>query len=60
MDAILLTGGMAYNKNIVAYVTDMVRFIAPVEVYPGEDELAALALNGLAVVRGERQISVYA
>lgn len=60
VDAILLTGGMAYNKNIVAYVTDMVRFIAPVEVYPGEDELAALALNGLAVVRGERQISVYA
>lgn len=52
VDAILLTGGIAYCKSIVEYITRMVAFVAPVEVFPGEDEMEALAMNGLAVLRG--------
>lgn len=39
VDAILLTGGIAYGKPITDYITRMVGFIAPVKVYPGEDEM---------------------
>lgn len=52
VDAILLTGGIAHCQYIVDYITRMVSFIAPVRVFPGEDEMEALAMNGLAVLRG--------
>jgi butyrate kinase len=52
-DAILLTGGIANNQFIVNYIMRMIAYIAPVHIYPGEDEMAALAMNGLAVLRGE-------
>jgi len=44
---------MAHNPFIVDYVKDMVSFAAPIVVYPGEDEMAALAMNGLFVLKGE-------
>jgi len=53
VDAILLTGGIAYSTYIVEYITKMVSFIAPVQVFAGEDEMAALAMNGLAVLHGQ-------
>ncbi len=53
VDAIILTGGIANNPMIVEYVKKMVSFIAPVVIYPGEDEMHALAMNGLRVLRGE-------
>lgn len=53
VDAILITGGIAYSKLVTGYITDMVEFIAPVKIYPGEDEMRALAMNGLMVLRGE-------
>ena len=53
VDAILVTGGIAYGKGFVKYIADMVEFIAPVKVYPGEDELGALASNGFRVLNGE-------
>lgn len=53
VDAILLTGGIAHNTDLVDYIKEMVGFIAPVVVYPGEDEMQALAINGLMVLRGE-------
>lgn len=59
VDGILLTGGMAHNPLLVDYVRDMVKFIAPVSVYPGEDEMKALAMNGLRVLRGETQPKIY-
>jgi butyrate kinase len=37
----------------------MVGFIAPVFVYPGEDEMSALAMNGLLVMKGELEPKVY-
>ena len=60
VDAILITGGVARNKDVICYIKDMVSFIAPVEVYPGEDEMKALALNGYLVLKGEIKPKVYA
>lgn len=59
VDAIILTGGIAYNPDLVDYIKDMVSFIAPVTVYPGEDEMQALAMNGLMVLKGEVQAKIY-
>lgn len=59
VDAILLTGGVAYGKEMMAQLADMVKFIAPVKVYPGEDEMGALAGNGLAVLEGREEVKVY-
>lgn len=53
VDGIILTGGIAHNTYLVDYIKEMVGFIAPVAVYPGEDEMQALALNGLMVLRGD-------
>ncbi|MFP4557685.1 MAG: butyrate kinase, partial [Bacteroidales bacterium] len=53
VDGIILTGGIAHNPYLVDYVKDMVGFIAPVAVYPGEDEMQALAMNALMTLRGD-------
>jgi butyrate kinase len=61
VNAILLTGGMAHSERLVRGLEDRVMWIAPVSVYPGEDELRALAEGALRVLRGEehaRQFSV--
>ncbi len=59
VDAILLTGGMAYGKPIVDAIRERIEFIAPVHVFPGEDEMAALAMNGLMVATGEVKALIY-
>lgn len=59
VDGILVTGGIAYNKQFVSLIEDMTGFIAPVKVYPGEDEMAALASNGLMVLRNELKPKTY-
>jgi len=59
VDAIILTGGMAYNPFLVEYVKDLVSFLAPVVVYPGEDEMEALASNGYMVLKGEIEPKEY-
>lgn len=59
VDAILLTGGIAYGKPLTNYIKEMVEFIAPVKVYPGEDEMRALAMNGLMVLKGEMEAQNY-
>ncbi|MFO8235914.1 MAG: butyrate kinase [Bacteroidales bacterium] len=59
VDGILLTGGMAHNPLLVDYIRNMVDFIAPLTVYPGEDEMTALAMNGLRVIKGETEPKVY-
>lgn len=59
VDGILLTGGIAHNPDLVNYIKEMVSFIAPVTVYPGEDEMEALAMNGLMVMRGETTPLIY-
>ena len=59
IDAILLTGGIAHNNYVVSELRRRVGFLAPVYVFPGEDEMEALALNALAVLQGKRQAKVY-
>lgn len=59
VDAILLTGGIAYSNLITNMIKDRVKFIADVKVYPGEDEMIALAQGGLRVLREEEEARVY-
>ncbi len=59
VDGILLTGGMAFNKELEKYMHQKCGFIAEIFSYPGEDELAALAQNGLLVARGEVEVKEY-
>ena len=46
VDAILITGGIAHNPDLTGEIKERVDFIAPVFIYPGEDEMRALAQNG--------------
>ncbi len=59
VDAILITGGLANNQILVDFISRKIKFIAPVYVYPGEDELQALAMNALRVARGEIKPKIY-
>lgn len=59
VDAILLTGGIAHSKRVTDFIADHVDSIAPIFVYPGENELKALSENALAVLRGERSAKTY-
>ncbi len=59
VDAILLTGGIAFNNRVVDFIKVMVAHMARVVVYPGEDEMKALAMNALQALRGEKEIKVY-
>lgn len=53
VDGILITGGVAHSKWFVNEISQRVHKMAPVHIYPGEDEMRALAFNGLRVLRGE-------
>lgn len=59
VDAIILTGGIAYSKQMVASIIERVGFIAEVTVYPGEEELLALAEATLRVLNGEEAVKKY-
>lgn len=59
VDAILITGGVAYDSDFVALIQNRVQWIAPVLVYPGEDEMKALADGALRVLRGEEKAKIY-
>ena len=59
VDAIILTGGMAYGKPMVNLISEKVGFIAPVVVYSGEDEMLALAQGVIRVLNGEEEIKEY-
>jgi butyrate kinase len=59
VDAIILTGGMAYQEEHISKIKSMVEYIARVIVYPGEDEIKALAFNGLLAIDGKIEIKTY-
>ena len=59
VDAIILTGGVAYSKFVTGEISGYVKFIAPVYIYPGEDEIQALAQNGLMLYRKEIEAKEY-
>lgn len=59
VDAIVLTGGITHDKLIVSWVKDYVSFLAPVLVFPGEEEMQALAEGALRVLRGDEKAHIY-
>ncbi len=59
VDAILITGGIAHSTYFVNEIIERVHRIAPVHIYPGEDEMRALAMNGLRVIQGEIIPKIY-
>lgn len=59
VDAILLTGGLAYDKFLTGWIEEHVAYIAPVHIYPGEDEMQALAMGALRVLCGQEKVLEY-
>jgi butyrate kinase len=60
VDAVLLTGGLAYDREyLIPRISERVAFIARVVTLPGEDEMSALTEGALRVLRGEEQPLVY-
>ena len=59
VDAIILTGGIAHSKYVTESISERCRFIAPIEVYAGENELQALAVNALRVLDGLTEAKIY-
>ncbi len=59
VDGILLTGGIAYGNPFVDEVKKRVAHIADIFVYPGEDEMKALAMNGLRVLQNKAEVLIY-
>lgn len=59
VDAVLLTGGLVHAPEVAEQLTSRLRWVAPVHVYPGEDELRALAEGALRVLRGEERALPY-
>ena len=59
VDAVVLTGGMARSDMLVGWIVERVEWIAPVMIYPGEDEMLAMAQGALRVLRGEEEARNY-
>ena len=59
IDQIIITGGIAYDKVVVGGLKERAGFLAPITVYPGEDELLALAQGALRVMSGEEKAMEY-
>lgn len=59
IDAIILTGGLAYNSGFVDMIKAYVNPISPITVYPGEDEMRALAEGTLRVLTKQEKLQVY-
>jgi butyrate kinase len=59
IDAVILTGGLAFNESFVDQIKSMISFIGKIVVYPGEDEIKSLAFNGLLAMKGKVAIKTY-
>jgi len=59
VDAIIITGGITNDKMIVTWLTEYVSFLAPVIIFPGEEEMQALAEGALRILNGEDKAHIY-
>ena len=59
IDAVILTGGLAWSKKMTGMISEYVKAIAPVVVMPGEKEMEALALGALRLLRGQEEARRY-
>ena len=53
VDGVVLTGGLAHSEMLTGWVGQRVKFVAPVFIFPGEDEMEAMAEGALRILRGE-------
>src|SRR5699024_9308176 len=58
-EQIIFTGGLAYSKYLIDLIRPYVSFIAPITVYPGEEEMKALAEGAYRVMSGEESVKTY-
>ena len=59
IDVICITGGLAYDKQLISWIKEKIDFLGPLKIYPGEDEMSALAEGALRVLRGEEPAKEY-
>lgn len=59
VDAIVLTGGLAGSEMLVNWIRERCSFIAPIQAYPGQDEMKALVMGGLRVLKGQEDAKEY-
>ncbi len=59
VNSILITGGLAHSSMVIDWIKERVSFIAPVRIFPGEDEMRALAEGTFFALRGDYQIKEY-
>ena len=59
VDGIILTGGLSFDQDFTELISEQIKFIAPIIIYPGENEMDALALNCLNALNGETEIKEY-
>lgn len=59
IDYIVLTGGLAFDDVLVQWIKERVEFIAPVKVYPGENEMQAMVQGVLRVLNGQEILKIY-
>jgi butyrate kinase len=60
VDGIVLTGGLAYSRLLVEEITSRIKHLGNIAIYPGENEMQALANNGYSVLQGEVEAKEYA
>jgi len=59
IDAIVITGGIAYSKMLTDWIIERVSFLGRILLYPGEDEMEALNSGALRVLRKEEEAKIY-
>ena len=59
VDAIFITGGLAYNTCITAFIKNACSFIAPIHMFPGEKEMEALSQGAVRVLKGKEKVKIY-
>lgn len=59
VDAVILTGGLSYNSDLIAYIKNYLPKFVNLQIYVGEDEMSALALGALRVYEGKEKVKTY-
>lgn len=59
IDGIILMGGLAHSDYVISRLKGHIDWMAPIFVYPGQDEMHALAQNAIAVLKGQREAKVF-
>ncbi len=60
VDAVVMTGGIAHDKEFTDLIAEWISFIAPIHLIPGEEEMSALCQGALRILRQEEPASIYA